>query len=75
MSDGDEVADGGAVVVGEVDDDIVLEITGPADPDGLNIAAQDGSVKHAGVWAEHHVATDGSASGDKGGGGQIGFAP
>jgi hypothetical protein len=58
-------ADAHAHTVGEMHDDVVLDVAAVADDDALDVAAQDGTVEHAGVAAERHVADDGRALGDE----------
>ena len=66
--------DSGGEVVGEMDDTAVLDVAPLPDDDGLNVAAQDGTVEDAGVFAESDVAHDFRVGRDEGGGGEVGLA-
>jgi hypothetical protein len=67
MADGDEFADDGGDVVGEVDDAAVLDVGAFANVDVVDIAAEDGGGPDAAAGGEPDVADDDSLGGDVGG--------
>lgn len=65
MAAGDPVADGGAPIAREMDDDPVLEIGPPADPDRLDVGAEHAAIPNAALLSDGNVAEDDGAGGDK----------
>ena len=58
-------ADAHTGAVGEVNDDVILNVAAGADHDALDIATQHGAVEHARITAKRHIADDSRAFGDK----------
>src|SRR4029077_5202197 len=58
------VADDAGIVVGEVEDGVVLDIGMMANDDAVDVAASDGVVPDAGMVAEGDIAEDDCAFGD-----------
>lgn len=64
MADRDIVSKNAGVVVGEVEDGVVLNIAVVTDNDAIDIAAKDGIVPDAGMVTERHVTEDDGGRGD-----------
>ena len=64
VADGDVIADDAGVVIGEVEDGVVLNLRVMADDDAVDVAAQNGVIPDAGMVAEGDVAEDDARSGD-----------
>ena len=65
VTDGHQLADERAVVVGEVDDRAVLHVGARADDDAIDVAAEHGLKPHAGFLGERHVPDHDCAAGHK----------
>ena len=71
MADGDEFADLAAEVVGEMDDDVVLDVGLGADDDFIDISTEGGVVPDAGFLMDCDTPDDVSTACDEGGGGNF----
>lgn len=67
MADGDSFANVTAVIVGKVDDDVILHIGLRADDDFVDVAAQGRVIPHARKFVKGDAADDVRAGRDEGG--------